>query len=158
MSNPQSVAFRAMSPRSRLLQLAQWGLNKMDWEELLAMGESAKMEETNGGDLAARIGRWKAVATFVNGYSGIALTFGVLDFFFYEEHEMWCGQVNNQISQRIGEGILTHSQQRRFEEQHDSLVGGHRVAEGWLRDMVSRVSGRLEMLASCLESASGATG
>ena len=48
MSHPQLDALRAMSPRSRLLQLVQWGVNKMDWAEVLAMGEAAmrKMEET----------------------------------------------------------------------------------------------------------------
>ena len=154
MSNPQLDALRAMSPRSRLLQLAQWGVNKRDWEELVRMGEGAnlKMEEMNGGDLAARVGRWKAVAKFVNGYCGLAHALGVLDFVSHE-HEMWCDRVNDQT-----EGILTHSQQRRFEAQYDRLLGGHRSAEGWLRWMVSCVSGRMEMLANCLESASGATG
>ena len=79
------------------------------------MGEAANLEETNGGDLASIIERWNAVATHVNGHCGLARAFGVLDFF-SEEHEMWCDQVNDQITQRIGEGILTHSQQRRFEE------------------------------------------
>ena len=153
----QMDALRAMSPRSRLLALAQLCLEKRDWEELLAMGEAAKMEETNGGDLAARIERWMAVEQCVNAYSGLAHAFGALDFF-SEEHEMWCDLVNDQIAQGMGDGILTRSQQRRFEAQYDRLLGGHRAAEGWLRLMVSRVSGRMEMLANCLESASGATG
>lgn len=46
----------------------------------------------------------------------------------------------------MGEGVRTHSQQRRFEEQYDSVVGGTRAAAGWLRSMVIRVSERLEML------------
>ena len=46
-------ALRVMSPRSRTLALTQLGLEKRDWEELLAMVEAAKMEETNGGDVAA---------------------------------------------------------------------------------------------------------
>ena len=99
--------------------------------------------------------RWKAVKKFVNGYSGLALAFGALDFF-CGEHETWCGLVNDQTEQGMGDGILTRSQQRRFEAQYDSLVGGNRAAEGWLREMVSNVKGRLEMLADCLESASGA--
>ena len=51
MSHPQLDALRLMSPRSRLMQLVQWGVNKRDWAELLAMGEAAmtKMEEANGG-------------------------------------------------------------------------------------------------------------
>ena len=147
MSNPQLDALRAMSPRYRLLALAQLGLNKIDWEELLAMGEAANMEETNGGDLAARIERWNAVAYFVNGYCGLAHAFGVLDFF-SEEHEAWCDVVMDQTARRIGDGILTLSQQRRFEAQYDRLLGGHRSAEGWLRWMVSCVSGRMEMLAN----------
>ena len=66
MLHPQLDALRAMSPRSRLLQLVQWDVNKRDWEELLAMGEAAKMEETNGGDLAARIERLEAIKKFVH--------------------------------------------------------------------------------------------
>ena len=65
----QMDALRAMSPRSRTLALTQLGVEKEDWEELLAMGEAAKMEETSGGDLAARIERWMAVSKIVNGYS-----------------------------------------------------------------------------------------
>ena len=145
-------ALRAMSPRSRTLALTQLGVEKRDWEELLAMGEAAKMEETSGGDLAARIERWMAVSKFVNGYCGLAHAFGALDFF-SEEHEMWCDLVNDEIAHGMGDGILTSSQQRRFEVQYGRLLGAHRAAEGWLRWMVSRVSGRVEMLANSRESA-----
>ena len=48
----QLDALRAMSPRSALQWLVQIGLEKEDWEELLAMGEAAKMQETIGGNLA----------------------------------------------------------------------------------------------------------
>ena len=148
MSHPQLDALRLMSPRSRLMQLLQWGVNKGDWAELLAMGEAAmrKMEETNCGDLAARIERLEAVKEFVHGYACLAITFGVLDFF-SEEHEMWCHQVLD---------LIEHPQRSRFEEHYDSLVGGNRAAESWLREMVSNVRVRLEMLANSLESASGA--
>ena len=48
-------ALRAMSPRSRTLALAQFGLvGARDWEELQTMGEAAQIEERSGGDLAAR--------------------------------------------------------------------------------------------------------
>ena len=81
---------------------------------------------------------------------------GVLDFF-TEEHEMWCDRVLDLIRQPLGGGTQpTHPQRSRFEEHYASLVGGNRAAEGWLREMVSNVKGRLEMLADCLESASGA--
>ena len=46
-------ALRAMSPRSRFLALAQIGVMKSDWEDLVAMDEAANMEETHGGELAA---------------------------------------------------------------------------------------------------------
>ena len=49
----QLDALRAMSPRSRLLALAQMGVMKSDWEDLVAMGEAVNMEETHGGDLVA---------------------------------------------------------------------------------------------------------
>ena len=146
MSHPQLDALRLMSPRSRLMQLLQWGVNKGDWEELLAMGEAAKMKGTNSGDLAARMERLEAVTEFVAGYVGLLRAFGVLDFSSHE-HEMWCDQVLDQIRQ---------PQELSLEEQYASLVGGHQAAEGWLREMGSNVEGRLEMLANCLESASGA--
>ena len=142
MSHPQLDALRLMSPRSRLMQLVQWGVNKRDWAELLAMGEAAKMEETNGGDLAARIERLEAIKKFVHGYAGLAITFGVLDFS-SDEHQMWCDQIRQ-------------PQELSLEEQYASLVGGNQAAEGWLREMGSNVEGRLEMLGNCLESASGA--
>ena len=138
-------ALRAMSPRSRTLALAQFGLGASDWEELQTMGEAAQIEERSGGDLAARIERWKAVERFVLGYRGLALAFGALDFY-CEEHEMWCGQVTDQIAQGMGDGILTRSQQRRFEAKYDRMLGGHRAAEEWLRWMLRHVSGRREML------------
>ena len=148
MSHPQLDALRLMSPRSRLMQLVQWGVNKRDWAELLAMGEAAmtKMEEANGGDPAARIKRMKAIKKFVMGYAGLAITFQVLDFS-SDEHQMWCDQVLDQIPE---------PQELSLEEQYASLVGGNQAAEGWLREMGSNVEGRLEMLANCLESASGA--
>ena len=148
MSHPQLDALRLMSPRSRLMQLVQWGVNKGDWAELLAMGEAAmtKMEEANGGDPAARMERLEAVKNFVFGYAGLAITFGVLDFS-SDEHEMWCDRVLGRIRQ---------PQELSLEEQYVSLVGGNQAAEGWLREMGSNVEGRLEMLANCLESASGA--
>ena len=148
MSHPQLDALRLMSPRSRLMQLVQWGVNKRDWAELLAMGEAAmtKMEEANGGDPAARIERMEAIKKFVMGYAGLAITFRVLDFS-SDEHQMWCDQVLDQIRQ---------PQELSLEEQYASLVGGNQAAEGWLREMGSNVEGRLEMLANCLESASGA--
>ena len=106
----EADALRAMSPRSRTLALAQFGLvGARDWEELQTMGEAAQIEERSGGDLAARIERWKAVERFVLGYRGLALTFEVLDFY-CEEHEMWCGQVTDQIAQGTGDGSLTRSQ------------------------------------------------
>ena len=100
MSHPQLDALRLMSPRSRLMQLVQWGVNKGDWAELLAMGEAAmtKMEEANGGDPAARIERLEAIKTFVQHYVGLAIPFGVLDFSSHE-HEMWCDRVHDQIRQ-----------------------------------------------------------
>ena len=148
MSHPQLDALRLMSPRSRLMQLVQWGVNKGDWAELLAMGEAAmtKMEEANGGDPAARIERMEAIKKFVSIYAGLAITFRVLDFSL-DEHQMWCDQVLDQIQQ---------PQELSLEEQYASLVGGNQAAEGWLREMGSNVEGRLEMLANCLESASGA--
>ena len=148
MSHPQLDALRLMSPRSRLMQLVQWGVNKRDWAELLAMGEAAmtKMEEANGGDPAARIERMEAIKKFVQGYAGLAIPFLVLDFS-SDEHEMWCDRVLDQIRQ---------PQELSLEEQYASLVGGNQAAEGWLREMGSNVEGRLEMLANCLESASGA--
>ena len=148
MSHPQLDALRLMSPRSRLMQLVQWGVNKRDWAELLAMGEAAmtKMEEANGGDPAARIERMEAIKKFVMGYAGLAITFGVLDFS-SDEHQMWCDRVLDRIRQ---------PQELSLEEQYASLVGGNQAAEGWLREMGSNVEGRLEMLANCLESASGA--
>ena len=74
-------ALRAMSPRSRTLALAQFGLvGARDWEELQTMGEAAQIEERSGGDLAARIDRWKAVERFVTCYRGLAFAFGALDF------------------------------------------------------------------------------
>ena len=76
---------------------------------------------------------------------GLALAFGALDFF-SEEHEMWCDLVNDQIAQGMGDGILTRSQQRRFEAKYDNMLGGHRAAEEWLRWMLTHVSGRREML------------
>ena len=109
------------------------------------MGEAAQIEERSGGDLAARIERWKAVERFVLGYRGLALAFGVLDLY-CEEHEMWCGQVTDQIAQGMGDGILTRSQQMRFEAKYDRMLGGHRAAEEWLRWMLRHVSGRREML------------
>ena len=144
MSHPQLDALRLMSPRSRLMQLVQWGVNKRDWAELLAMGEAAmtKMEEANGGDPAARIERMEAIKKFVLGYAGLAITFRVLDFS-SDEHQMWCDQIRQ-------------PQELSLEEQYASLVGGNQAAEGWLREMGSNVEGRLEMLANCLESASGA--
>ena len=60
----QLDALRAMSARSEVLRLTQLGLEKRDWEELPTMGGSAKMEESKGCDLAARIERWNAVANF----------------------------------------------------------------------------------------------
>ena len=122
------------------------GVNRGDWEELLAMGEAAKMKETNGGDLAARMERLEAVTKFVAGYVGLSRAFRVLDFS-SEAHEMWCDRVLDQIRQ---------PQELSLEEQYASLVGGNQAAEGWLREMGSNVEGRLEMLANCLESASGA--
>ena len=127
MSHPQLDALRLMSPRSRLMQLVQWGVNKRDWAELLAMGEAA-------------------IKKFVMGYAGLAITFRVLDFS-SEAHEMWCDRVLDRIRQL---------QELSLEEQYASLVGGNQAAEGWLREMGSNVEGRLEMLANCLESASGA--
>ena len=50
----EADALRAMSPRSRTLALAQFGLGARDWEELQTMGEAAQIEERSGGDLAAR--------------------------------------------------------------------------------------------------------
>ena len=144
-------ALRAMSPRSRTLALAQFGLvGARDWEELQTMGEAAQIEERSGGDLAARIERWKAVERFVTGYRGLALASGalggqVLDFYCVE-HEMWCWQVTDQIAQGMGDGILTRSQQRRFEAKYDRMLGGHRAAEEWLRWMLRHLSGRREML------------
>ena len=159
MSHPQLDELRLMTPRSRILWVAQWaGVNRLDWEELLGMGEAAmtKMEEANGGDPAARMERLEAIKHVVAGYAGLALTFGVLDFS-SEEHKMWCDRVLDLIRQPLGGGTQpTHPQRSRFEEHYASLVGGNRVAEGWLREMVSNVKGRLEMLADCLESASGA--
>ena len=148
MSHPQLDALRLMSPRSRLMQLVQWGVNKRDWAELLAMGEAAmtKMEEANGGDPAARIERMEAIKKFVAGYWGLAIPFWVLDFS-SDEHAMWCDRVLDQIRK---------PQELSLEEQYASLVGGNQAAEGWLREMGSNVEGRLEMLANCLESASGA--
>ena len=60
----------------------------------MAMGEAAmtKMEEANGGDLAARIERMEAIKKFVSIYAGLAITFRVLDFS-SDEHQMWCDQV-----------------------------------------------------------------
>ena len=154
---PQLDELRLMTPRSRVLWVAQWaGLNRRDWEELLAMGEAAKMKETNGGDLAARMERLEAVTKFVARYVGLSRAFRVLDFS-SEAHEMWCDRVLDLIRQPLGGGTQpTHPQRSRFEEHYASVVGGNRVAEGWLREMVSNVKGRLEMLADCLESASGA--
>ena len=144
---PQLDELRLMTPRSRVLWVAQWaGLNRRDWEELLAMGEAAKMKETNGGDLAARMERLEAVTKFVAGYVGLSRAFRVLDFS-SEAHEMWCDRVLDRIRQ---------PQELSLEEQYASLVGGNQAAEGWLREMGSNVEGRLEMLANCLESASGA--
>ena len=87
---------------------------------------------------------------FVTGYRGLALASGalggqVLDFYCVE-HEMWCWQVTDQIAQGMGDGILTRSQQRRFEAKYDRMLGGHRAAEEWLRWMLRHVSGRREML------------
>ena len=146
MSHPQLDSLRLMSPRSRLMQIEQMGVNKGDWAELLAMGEAAKMKETNGGDLAARMERLEAVTTFVARYVGLSRAFRVLDFS-SEAHEMWCDRVLDRIRQ---------PQELSLEEQYASLVGGNQAAEGWLREMGSNVEGRLEMLANCLESASGA--
>ena len=138
-------ALRAMSPRSRTLALAQSGLGARDWEELQTRAEAAQIKERSGGDLAARIERWKAVEGFVLGYRGLALASGALDFYCVE-HEMWCWQVTDQIAQGMGDGILTRSQQRRFEAKYDRMLGGHRAAEEWLRWMLRHVSGRREML------------
>ena len=110
------------------------------------MGEAAKMKETNGGDLAARMERLEAVTKFVARYVGLSRAFRVLDFS-SEAHEMWCDRVLDRIRQ---------PQELSLEEQYASLVGGNQAAEGWLREMRSNVEGRLEMLANCLESASGA--
>ena len=144
---PQLDELRLMTPRSRVLWVAQWaGLNRRDWEELLAMGEAAKMKETNGGDLAARMERLEAVTKFVARYVGLSRAFRVLDFS-SEAHEMWCDRVLDRIRQ---------PQELSLEEQYASLVGGNQAAEGWLREMRSNVEGRLEMLTNSLESASGA--
>ena len=127
----EADALRAMSPRSRTLALAQFGLVRArDWEELQTMGEAAQIEERSGGDLA--------VERFVTCYRGLALAFGALDFY-CEEHEMWCGQVTDQIAQGMGEGAS-------FEAKYDRMLGGHRAAEEWLRWMLRHVSGRREML------------
>ena len=106
MSHPQLDELRLMTPRSRTLWVAQWaGVNRLDWEELLGMGEAAmtKMEEANGGDPAARMERLEAIKQFVVGYAGLALTFGVLDFS-SEEHKMWCDRVLDLIRQPLGGG------------------------------------------------------
>ena len=106
MSHPQLDELRLMTPRSRILWVAPWaGVNRLDWEELLGMGEAAmtKMEEANGGDPAARMERLEAIKQFVVGYAGLALTFGVLDFS-SEEHKMWCDQVLDLIRQPLGGG------------------------------------------------------
>ena len=118
----QLDALRAMSPRSALQWLVQMGLEKEDWEELLAMGEAAKMQETIGGNLAARVERWNVVAKLVNGYCGLALTCGHLDFC-SEEHEAWCDRIDEQVALNIGDSILTSAQQRRFDTMYSSVVG-----------------------------------
>ena len=156
----QLCALHAMSPRSRVLQLMQWGVGRGDWEALQEIGEAATMEEANYqyySPLAGKLKRWTAVATFVNGYSGLACMFRALDFI-SEEHEARSVRVNEQTEAGIGDVIRTHSQQLRFEEQYSILVGGHPNAEGWLRLMVDRVRERWEMLANSLASDSGATG
>ena len=131
MSHPQLDELRLMTPRSRVLWVAQWaGLNRRDWEELLARGEAVKMKETNGGDLAARMERLEAVTKFVAGYVGLSRAFRVLDFS-SEAHEMWCDQVLDRTRQ---------PQELSLEEQYASLVGGNQAAEGWLREMESNVA------------------
>ena len=119
MSHPQLDELRLMTPRSRILWVAQWaGVNRLDWEELLGMGEAAitKMEEANGGDPAARMERLEAIKQFVVGYAGLALTFGVLDFS-SEEHKMWCDRVLDLIQQPLGGGTQPRtSEQRRFQK------------------------------------------
>ena len=144
----EADALRAMSPRSRTLALAQFGLlGARDWEELQTMGEAAQIEERSGGDLAARIERWKAVERFVTCYRGLALASGALDFYCVE-HEMWCWQVIDQIAQGMGEGMGNWQviDQMRFEAKYDRMLGGHRAAEEWLRWMLTHVKGRREML------------
>ena len=136
----QLDALRAMSPRSRVRQLLQLGFEKSDWEELLASGEAATMEEMNGSQ-AAKMKRWNAVALFVTGYCGLARAFWALDFI-SEEHEAWCNRVNEEVEAGAGPWW----EQRRFEEQYGILVGGHTNAEGWLRSMVIRVGERLDTM------------
>ena len=144
----EADALRAMSPRSRTLALAQFGLlGARDWEELQTRAEAAQIEERSGGDLAARIERWKAVERFVTCYRGLALASGALDFYCVE-HEMWCWQVIDQIAQGMGEGMGNWQviDQMRFEAKYDRMLGGHRAAEEWLRWMLTHVKGRREML------------
>ena len=98
---------------------------KRDWEKLLAMGEAAKREEANGGDLAADIEKWRATRSFVNRYSSLARAFTVLDFL-SNEHEEWCDLLNRLTTLGIEDDVSTHSHRMRFEAQHGRVVGRKR--------------------------------
>ena len=152
----QLVTLQSLSPRSLLMELMGMGLMKEDWQELLALGEKASRAPEDQGDLAAKVGRWETVTSFVIGYCGVAKAFGALQFL-SEQHEAWCDWILEEIEQGIGD-IQTRTQQERFERRYQSLVGGNGAAETHLRLMVERVRGRLRMLIECIDDSVTAVG